>query len=70
MGTSRWVKIAECDAGGYRHVICEFCGAETLTGGAPAFCSNCESVVGSEAKTLHGANPALLSRIESLMPPY
>ena len=64
--SQRWIGIAKRDVKSYRHVICEFCGAETLTGETPAFCSNCESVVGSEIKSMQGANPELLSQIESL----
>lgn len=66
MGVSRWIGIAKRDVKSYRHFVCEFCGAETLTGGAPALCSNCESVVGSEIKSMQGSNPELLSQIESL----
>ncbi len=63
MRISGWVAVARRGAEGYRHVVCEFCGAETLAAGAIAFCSNCESVVGSDARTLEGSNPVLFSSI-------
>ncbi len=66
MGVSKWIGVVRRDLKSYRHVVCEFCGAETLSAGAPAFCSNCESVVGSEMKTIHASNPMLFSSLGSL----
>jgi hypothetical protein len=66
MKVSDWVSIAQREAGSYRHVVCEFCGAETLAAGPVGFCSNCESVVGSRSKTVEGSNPALFSLLGSL----
>jgi hypothetical protein len=48
--------------------MCEYCGAETLSADPVSFCSNCESVVGSESKAVDSLNPALadcLNRIRS-----
>jgi hypothetical protein len=66
MGISNWIAIAQRDAKSYRTAICEACGAETLTGDGIAFCSNCESVVGSDSKTVEGTNPALFSSVGSI----
>jgi len=66
MRVSDWVSIAQRETKSYRHVLCEFCGAETLASGPVAFCSNCESVVGSRSKTVEGSNPMLFSLLGSL----
>src|ERR1700685_3470542 len=66
MGISGWVAIARGGMKSYRHVVCDSCGAETLAAGEIAFCSNCEGIVGSEAKTTQGSNPALFSTLNDL----
>ena len=66
MRISDWVSVAQRDAKSYRHVVCEFCGAETLASGAAAFCSNCESAVGSRSKTVEDSNPMLFSLLGTL----
>ena len=65
MRISEWVAIARRGAKSWRTVVCESCGAETLTGGGMAFCSNCESIVGSEAKTV-GQDPALFVSVGAI----
>jgi hypothetical protein len=66
MNVSGWVKAAGKALQKYRPVTCEFCGAETLSGGSVTFCSNCESIVGTESKTMESSNPALSSAIVSI----
>lgn len=66
MRISRWVEIAHKEAASYEHVLCEFCGAETLTANPVAFCSNCESAIGTQTKTMEGSSPAIFSMLESI----
>ncbi|MDE1865288.1 MAG: hypothetical protein KGH94_01455 [Candidatus Micrarchaeota archaeon] len=66
MNVNSCVKAAGSALKSYRPLICEFCGAETLSGGGMAFCSNCESIVESESKTLEGTNPSLFGALASI----
>lgn len=66
MNVSECVRVAQAASRSYRQVVCEFCGAETLTGGGVVFCSSCESIVGSEAKELESTNPNLFSSLSSI----
>jgi tetratricopeptide (TPR) repeat protein len=66
MRIADWIAIAKKEAKSYRQLVCEFCGAETLTGSASTFCSNCESIIGSHSKTVERSNPNLFASLNAI----
>jgi tetratricopeptide (TPR) repeat protein len=66
MNVSRCVRAAENALKSYRQVICTSCGAATLSGSEFTFCSNCESVVGAESRSLESGDPSLFSLLNSI----
>ena len=66
MNISRLVGIADGALKSYRPVICASCGSETLTGSDITFCSNCESVVGAESRSLESGDPSLFSSLNAI----
>ncbi len=50
----------------YRPMVCQFCGEETLSGGDSSFCSNCESQIWTDRKTLEANGRQLMEGLDAI----
>ena len=47
-------------------LICAYCGVETLSVGSIGICSNCESMISTDRKSLVGTNPELVGNLDAI----